>query len=263
MVGSPSIQITTPQFNFLLQVGAETVLVCQFQLRVIDRLSHCQMINCHDPFGGPPVACHAQLTKLGPFHRSFHQLTNANFCQECHSHGKVSNWLKLYSIQCHEQYMQLWPSQQSIQLSHWLPIYHPRWWYQIHPQPPYSQPSAVFGWAADSTYNCLKSPSFDCKICCLLTCHQLTWKHLQTVAIEQNEELQGLWEADIVQYTDTDVFVALDESEVDDSIYTSSCKTHYAKKWTSPSICKVAVCGIGHGTSPELDSQWMHDMDQD
>ena len=99
--------------------------------------------------------------------------------------------------------------------------------------------------------------------CCLLTCHQLTWKHLQTVAIEQNEELQGLWEADIVQYTDTDVFVALDESEVDDSIYTSSCKTHYAKKWTSPSICKVAVCGIGHGTSPELDSQWMHDMDQD
>ena len=33
-----------------------------------------------------------------------------------------------------------------------------------------------------------------------------------------------------------------------------SCKTHYAQKWTSPSICRVAVCG--HRTSPELDSQW-------
>ena len=50
----------------------------------------------------------------------------------------------------------------------------------------------------------------------LLTRHQLTGKHLQfLVAKEQNEELQGLQEADRAQYTDPDVFIPLDESTVE------------------------------------------------
>ena len=53
------------------------------------------------------------------------------------------------------------------------------------------------------------------KICYLLTHHQLTWNHLQKVAIEQNEKLWGLWEADVAQYTDPEVFIALDESTVE------------------------------------------------
>jgi hypothetical protein len=53
-------------------------------------------------------------------------------------------------------------------------------------------------------------------ICCLLIHYQLTQKYLQKVAAEQDKELQGLWEADMAQYTDPDVFVALDESAIDD-----------------------------------------------
>ena len=42
-----------------------------------------------------PVACHTQLTKLGPVTGHSCQLVNANFHQACHGHGMVSNWLKI------------------------------------------------------------------------------------------------------------------------------------------------------------------------
>jgi len=53
-------------------------------------------------------------------------------------------------------------------------------------------------------------------ICRLLICHRLTRKHVQKVAAERDVELQGLWEADMAQDMDPGVFVALDESAVDD-----------------------------------------------
>jgi len=49
----------------------------------------------------------------------------------------------------------------------------------------------------------------------LLIRYGLTRKHIQKVAAERNEELRAIWEADMAQYTDPDVFVALDESAVD------------------------------------------------
>lgn len=52
----------------------------------------------------------------------------------------------------------------------------------------------------------------------ILTHYELTRKRLQRVASERDEELRVLWEADIAQYVDADVFVALDESAVDDKV---------------------------------------------
>jgi len=49
----------------------------------------------------------------------------------------------------------------------------------------------------------------------LLIQNGLTWKHIQKAAAERDEELRTIWEADMAQYTDPDVFVALDESAVD------------------------------------------------
>lgn len=49
----------------------------------------------------------------------------------------------------------------------------------------------------------------------LLIRYGLTRKHIQKVAMERNEELRTLWEADMAEYTDPDIFVALDESAVD------------------------------------------------
>ena len=43
----------------------------------------------------------------------------------------------------------------------------------------------------------------------------LTRKKVQKSAAERDEELRTIWEADMAQYTDPDVFVALDESAVD------------------------------------------------
>jgi len=37
----------------------------------------------------------------------------------------------------------------------------------------------------------------------------LTRKHIQKVAVKRNEELRTLWEADMAEYTDPDVFVAM------------------------------------------------------
>jgi transposase len=50
----------------------------------------------------------------------------------------------------------------------------------------------------------------------LLARCKLTRKHLQRIASERDEELRGIWKADMAQYEDPDVFVALDESAVDD-----------------------------------------------
>jgi transposase len=49
----------------------------------------------------------------------------------------------------------------------------------------------------------------------LLIQYGLTRKHIQKAAAERDEELRTIWEADMAQYTDPDVFVALDESAVD------------------------------------------------
>jgi len=49
----------------------------------------------------------------------------------------------------------------------------------------------------------------------LLSQYSLTRKHIQKAASERNEELRTLWEAEMAEYTDPDVFVALDESAVD------------------------------------------------
>jgi len=49
----------------------------------------------------------------------------------------------------------------------------------------------------------------------LLIWYGLTRKHIQKVTMERNEELRTLWEADMAEYTDLDVFVALDESAMD------------------------------------------------
>ena len=74
-------------------------------------------------------------------------------------------------------------------------------------------------------------------ICHLLTRHQLTRKHLQKVAIEQNKELWGLWETNVVQYTDPEVFIVLDKSTVETwRLELYPCKTHYAQKWTVMNI---------------------------
>ncbi|KAJ7640206.1 hypothetical protein B0H17DRAFT_859244, partial [Mycena rosella] len=44
---------------------------------------------------------------------------------------------------------------------------------------------------------------------------QLSQKKLTKVAAERDEQLHMIWEADMAQYKDPDVFVALDESAVD------------------------------------------------
>jgi len=49
----------------------------------------------------------------------------------------------------------------------------------------------------------------------LLIQYGLTRKHIQKAAAERDEDLRTIWEADMAQYTDPDVFVALDESAVD------------------------------------------------
>jgi len=49
----------------------------------------------------------------------------------------------------------------------------------------------------------------------LLVQYGLTRKKIQKSAAERDEELRTIWEADMAQYTDPDVFVALDESAVD------------------------------------------------
>jgi transposase len=48
----------------------------------------------------------------------------------------------------------------------------------------------------------------------ILAQYKLTRKRLHKVAAERDEELRGIWEADMAQYRDPDVFVALDESAV-------------------------------------------------
>ena len=50
---------------------------------------------------------------------------------------------------------------------------------------------------------------------CLLTQYGLTRKHVQKVTLECNKDLRTLWEANMAEYTDPDVFIALDESAVD------------------------------------------------
>jgi len=49
----------------------------------------------------------------------------------------------------------------------------------------------------------------------ILAQYELTRKRLHKVAEEWDEELRSIWEADMAQYQDPDVFVALDESAVD------------------------------------------------
>jgi transposase len=49
----------------------------------------------------------------------------------------------------------------------------------------------------------------------ILAQYELTRKQLHKVAEERDEELRSIWEADMAQYQDPDVFVALDESAVD------------------------------------------------
>lgn len=49
----------------------------------------------------------------------------------------------------------------------------------------------------------------------LLRNYALTRKHTQNAASERNEELRTLWEAEMAEYTDPNVFVALDESAID------------------------------------------------
>jgi transposase len=49
----------------------------------------------------------------------------------------------------------------------------------------------------------------------ILAQYELTRKRLHKVAAERDEELRGIWEADMAQYQDPDVFVALDKSAVD------------------------------------------------
>jgi hypothetical protein len=48
----------------------------------------------------------------------------------------------------------------------------------------------------------------------LLAQYNMTQKRVQKVAAEHDEKLWGIWEADMAQYNDPDVFVALDESAV-------------------------------------------------
>ena len=45
----------------------------------------------------------------------------------------------------------------------------------------------------------------------------LTWKSTTRAAAQRDEELRTLWEADMAQYTDPELFVFLDESAVDQS----------------------------------------------
>jgi len=52
-------------------------------------------------------------------------------------------------------------------------------------------------------------------LACLLVQHGLTKKKVQKSAAERDKELRTIWEADMAQYTDPDVFVALDESAID------------------------------------------------
>ena len=106
--------------------------------------------------------------------------------------------------------------QQTVQLSHWPPICSWRCQYQIHIQPSRGQSCPVTRWIAVSVVVCPKHTSFDCHNSQLLARYKLMWKHLQRVASEHDEELWGIWEADMAQYEDLDVFIALDESAVDD-----------------------------------------------
>jgi hypothetical protein len=69
----------------------------------------------------------------------------------------------------------------------------------------------------------------------ILTQYKLTLKQLHKVAAEQDEELWGIWKADMAQYQDPDVFVALDESAVHVNVRALQC--HFARRSLARTPC--------------------------
>lgn len=83
----------------------------------------------------------------------------------------------------------------------------------------------------------------------------LTWKALSREANERNEDVRLLWELDMAQYMDPEMFVFLDESAVDNNT------VRRASGWSpagTPAVERSTFLrGVHHSILPALTSQGM------
>jgi hypothetical protein len=93
----------------------------------------------------------------------------------------------------------------------------------------------------------------------ILAQYELTWKRLHKVAAEQDEELRGVWEADMAQYQDADVFVTLDESAVDSKVL----QRHFGRSLAgTPCVQRAAFLrGTRYSVLPALTTQGIIALD--
>ena len=87
-------------------------------------------------------------------------------------------------------------------------------------------------------------------ITCALQRLNLTQKSITRAAAQRDEELRTLWEADMAQYTDPELFVFLDESAVDQA----TAERTYGRSPINTRCVRRAtfVCGIRHSVLPAL-----------
>jgi transposase len=87
----------------------------------------------------------------------------------------------------------------------------------------------------------------------------LTRKAISREANERNEDVRLLWELDMAQYTDPEMFVFLDESAVDNRTFRRACGWSVAG---TPAVERSTFLrGIRHSILPALSSQGMLALD--
>ena len=83
-----------------------------------------------------------------------------------------------------------------------------------------------------------------------LTHLDLSWKTISKVAVERDEEVRAIWEGMMAQYTDPDLFVALDESAVDDK---TGQRTHGWSRLGVPCVRRMSFLhGVRYSILPAL-----------
>jgi len=93
----------------------------------------------------------------------------------------------------------------------------------------------------------------------LLIQYGLTRKHTQKAAAERDEELRTIWEADMARYTDPGVFVALDESAVDNK----TLQREYGRSMVgSPCVRRATFLrGVRYSILPALTTEGIIALD--
>ena len=87
-------------------------------------------------------------------------------------------------------------------------------------------------------------------ICRTLHYLELNRKHISKIASQRDEELRTLWEMEMAQYTDPNVFVFLDESAVDQS---TAHRTHGRAEPGTRCVRRMTfIRGVRHSILPAL-----------